>query len=191
MPDEIKTYPVDAFVCVSFHATKNFPIGEGGAVLLPRHATWARDQVMAAMNFGFDYGSPPNDRRVVPGFATNAKMDELHAALLLAQLGQVEWFADRSARIANASVDITARCPSLLRLPYTPGSAQSLVVVAHREPARLVDGLAARGFIARRVYHPFIAEDLLTYEEARMVALPSDCNGLEMMRLVGAIREVG
>ncbi len=181
-PDEISNYPADAFVACSFHSTKNFPIGEGGVVLLPKHATWAADTIRAAMNFGMD-----PERNIKPGWATNAKLDELHSSILIAQLRRGQYFAARSARIAATSRLIAGECVDFW-LPYDTGRAQSLVVVAHKDPDTIVRELALVGFVARRVYHPHVEPGLLTYDEARLVALPSDMVNDECNRLIEAMK---
>jgi len=185
-PDAIKQYPAEAYVAVSFHATKNFPIGEGGCVFLPRGASYAARTIMAAMNFGFD-----DRRNVLPGYATNAKLDELRCALLLAQLDRAEHFAARSARIRETVKAVCAASGGTAWAPYELGVAQSLAVVAHRDPAQLVETLFENGFVARRVFHPHLSEHLLTYDEQRLVAIPSDCTDVEieqMARVIGGVK---
>lgn len=68
---------------VSFHATKPFAIGEGGAV-------FTRDRVLherieREVNFGFR-----PDHSVATGHGLNAKMSELHAATALAVLDEYD-----------------------------------------------------------------------------------------------------
>ncbi len=178
-------YPRDALIACSFHATKNYPIGEGGCVFIPRGWNWAINNVRRAMNFGID----PVTRAYVPGiYATNAKLDEMRSAMLLAQLDRADYFSARSARIAEQSRLIALNTPGTF-LPYTPGcSSQSLLVVGHHEPDKLVNKLAESGFVARRVYHPFIREDLLDYNQSRMVALPSDTTDKEFYQLIDVMR---
>lgn len=174
-PSALDQFPEDAIVAVSFHATKNFPIGEGGCVFLPPHMARQGRLVRAAMNFGIDPDTRENLRFLHA--AGNYKLDELHCALLLRQLGRSDVFAERSERIAHES-KLLAECKDC-SLPYTPGHWQSLTVVAHRNPEALVARLTGAGFAARRVYHPYINEDFLTYDEAHLVALPSDCTNDE------------
>jgi dTDP-4-amino-4,6-dideoxygalactose transaminase len=64
---------------VSFHATKPFAVGEGGAVFIRDPELLER--VARIANFGLDSG-----RRVVEPIALNAKLSELHAATALAVL---------------------------------------------------------------------------------------------------------
>ncbi len=63
----------------SFHATKPFAVGEGGAVVTPDPQVAAR--VERLINFGMEAGGRSSD---VAGI--NAKMSELHAATALAML---------------------------------------------------------------------------------------------------------
>lgn len=91
---------------VSFHATKPFAIGEGGAVFTTDRTTCQR--IEAAINFG------------LPGGAThglNGKMSELHAAMALAVLDRFEDILaarrDAAARIreqAAATISFQAEC---------------------------------------------------------------------------------
>ncbi|QWZ08140.1 aminotransferase class I/II-fold pyridoxal phosphate-dependent enzyme [Nocardioides panacis] len=72
----------------SFHATKPFAIGEGGVVMTKSSETAARLRRLA--NFGF------SSARVVDGaIGLNGKMDELHAALALCVLDQLEGILER------------------------------------------------------------------------------------------------
>jgi dTDP-4-amino-4,6-dideoxygalactose transaminase len=68
---------------VSFHATKPFAIGEGGAVFTRDRAL--HDRIELAVNFGFR-----PDRTVGSAHGLNAKMSELHAATALAVLDRLD-----------------------------------------------------------------------------------------------------
>lgn len=74
----------------SLHATKTFAIGEGGVILAPLGRL---DSIRKRLNFGFE-----SDRTYSRG--TNGKMDELHAALALAQLDRIDQM--QAAREAHA-----------------------------------------------------------------------------------------
>lgn len=65
-------------VALSFHATKSFATGEGGAVVTDHPATWKA--ALQVMNFGFDMD------RLSKQPSINAKMSEYHAAVGLAEL---------------------------------------------------------------------------------------------------------
>jgi dTDP-4-amino-4,6-dideoxygalactose transaminase len=65
-------------LALSFHATKSFGVGEGGAVISTNKAVVAR--TVQALNFGFF------DDRESRSASTNGKMSEYHAAVGLAAL---------------------------------------------------------------------------------------------------------
>lgn len=71
-------YLSDLPVCISFHATKSFGVGEGGCVAATDADLIVK--VMQALNFGF------LDRRESASPGTNGKMSEYHAAVGLAEL---------------------------------------------------------------------------------------------------------
>lgn len=68
----------DVPVSLSFHATKAFATGEGGAVVTT--ASDLREQVTQALNFGF------YEQRESRSASINGKMSEYHAAVGLAEL---------------------------------------------------------------------------------------------------------
>jgi dTDP-4-amino-4,6-dideoxygalactose transaminase len=79
----------------SFHATKPFAIGEGGALITPDPAVAARAERL--INFGMERGGRSS---AVPGL--NAKLSELHAATALAMLDRYpEALARRRASAAR------------------------------------------------------------------------------------------
>jgi dTDP-4-amino-4,6-dideoxygalactose transaminase len=165
-------------IAVSFHATKNFPIGEGGCVFLPQ--TWAlSDEMVAAMNFGFDM-----DRKRDPHVehVGNGKLDELRCAVLLAQLERVDYFKARSARIREHSRLLQHKI-NQTEPPYPLGAWQSLVVVQVADAAGVADDLATEGFVARPVYSPNRFPELLLPAERNLLALPSDMTAAELERL--------
>jgi dTDP-4-amino-4,6-dideoxygalactose transaminase len=178
-PDAFRAYPQDAIIACSFHATKNFPIGEGGCVFLPKYDEYRAKTLRAAMNFGLDEHRNP----MTLEFATNAKLDELHCALLMHQLDRESFFAERSERIGDQSWLLSKQITGAW-LPYKLGRWQSLVVVAHKDPDALVAKLAEGGFTARRMYYPYVKPHLLSYDEASLVALPSDMTNDELSKLV-------
>lgn len=80
---------------VSFHATKPFAIGEGGAIFTRDRGL--DERLAEAVNFGFR-----GDRSVALARGLNAKMSELHAATALAVLDRLdEILAGRRAAAAE------------------------------------------------------------------------------------------
>lgn len=80
---------------VSFHATKPFAVGEGGAVFTRDRAL--HERIELAVNFGFR-----PDRTVGFGHGLNAKMSELHAATALAVLDRLDSILKQRRRSAAA-----------------------------------------------------------------------------------------
>lgn len=81
-------------ICLSFHATKTFSTGEGGAVLWDDQE--GRELISQATNFGF-----LNSRECrTPGF--NGKMSEYHAAVGHAMLDMIGRRLDAYAEVAAA-----------------------------------------------------------------------------------------
>jgi DegT/DnrJ/EryC1/StrS aminotransferase family len=140
-------------IAVSFHATKWFPIGEGGCVLFDKRDRESYDRCRRMMNFGMD-----GVRVVVESWGTNGKMDELHAAMLLAQLDREETFA-RLAKDCHADAMRYGSLPGLRLPPYAPNgpldqSAPSMVTVVAERPAALVHHLSSNKIAAQRGYWP-------------------------------------
>lgn len=90
---------------VSFHATKPFAIGEGGAVFTRRLDL--HERIERAVNFGFRADHSVDFIR-----ALNAKMSELHAATALAVLDELDEILERrrgdAARIRRQTGNLTA-----------------------------------------------------------------------------------
>lgn len=79
----------------SFHATKPFAIGEGGAIVTRQAALAERAERL--MNFGID---PASSMSTLPGL--NAKLSELHCAMGLAMLDRYDTvLANRRATVAK------------------------------------------------------------------------------------------
>jgi len=85
--------------CYSFHATKNFSVGEGGCVVLPNVTLWQHAQKIT--NFGTNL-----DRSLVGDIGGNWKVDELRCALILAML-QPESLdrVERKVSVKNSLLD--------------------------------------------------------------------------------------
>lgn len=96
-------------VALSFHATKSFATGEGGAVVTSRESIWKA--AIQAMNFGF-----LSDRRSqMPSI--NAKMSEYHAAVGLAELDGWEAKREGYRRAAGRLRRVDALAGSLVTAP--------------------------------------------------------------------------
>jgi dTDP-4-amino-4,6-dideoxygalactose transaminase len=86
----------------SFHATKPFAIGEGGAIVTRQPALAQRAERL--MNFGID---PTNSMSGLPGL--NAKLSELHCAMGLAMLDRYDdLLTARRATVARLKDAVSA-----------------------------------------------------------------------------------
>jgi dTDP-4-amino-4,6-dideoxygalactose transaminase len=162
---------------VSFHITKPFGIGEGGAIF-SRHP-----EVMAHLrslcNFGFDA-----ERSISIPYGTNAKLDELHAAVGLAVFDEID--VRVSNRRSSASRIMETLGPEFVpQIGHERGTYQFvsvLVTTPSRRDAILRD---ADGLVQLRTYyeplHQFPAfsgvassGDLAVTEDvgARILSLP-------------------
>jgi dTDP-4-amino-4,6-dideoxygalactose transaminase len=125
-------------VALSFHATKSFGAGEGGAVVGVGDALY--EKVARALNFGF-FG-----RRDCQGPSTNGKMSEYHAAIGLAELdgwgAKCAEFAITARRYRAAF----SRTGLADRLVAAPDIGASYILFQARDPAeaeRVTAGLLA------------------------------------------------
>jgi dTDP-4-amino-4,6-dideoxygalactose transaminase len=133
--------------CLSFYATKNLPIGEGGAVAThdPELSAWLRSARLHGMSRDAWRRYLPGGswRYDVPEVGFKANLTDLQAAIGLAQLSELpRWQARRRDIVAR--YDGVLAAPSLaesVRLPRRhPGHAWHLYQV--RVPRR--DDVAAR-----------------------------------------------
>ncbi|EDP66314.1 degT/dnrJ/eryC1/strS family protein [alpha proteobacterium BAL199] len=130
---------------VSFHATKGFGIGEGGAVLAPDDSTGLR--IRMATSLGMD----SNRVAVVDGM--NAKLDEFRSAIGLAALDT--WQDVRAAILERSRAYFVAlhRSGLSFRRPYgLEDVANSTYPIALSGPhaVDMIEALAQRGVHARR-----------------------------------------
>lgn len=132
---------------VSFHATKTFSTGEGGAILW-RNAD-GQDRAVQLANFGFRLGR----QSLVGGL--NAKMSEYHAAVGLAMLDGFD-ATRRSYAVASGHYRDTARGTALsgkLHLPPQISSAYAMFETDDQGTfLRAEDRLLAAGVETRRWY---------------------------------------
>jgi dTDP-4-amino-4,6-dideoxygalactose transaminase len=137
---------------VSFHATKPFAAGEGGAVFTRDAALYERIGRLA--NFGLGL-----DRRPQYTLGLNAKLSELHAATALAAL---DVHADVLARRRAAAATMRARLASVGWQTASERSTWQLVPVllsdAH-ERAAIAAACDAAGVETRVYYEPLHASD--------------------------------
>ena len=139
------TYLGNVPVAVSFHATKAFCTGEGGAIFCGDPGLWR--PTVQCLNFGYDLD------RVCRTPSINGKMSEYHAAVGLAELDGWEGKRRRYARVADRYR--TCFGTSVASLHLAPSVASNYVIleahsVAHAD--ELTDLLVQNGVGHRRWY---------------------------------------
>jgi len=136
---------------LSFHATKIASAGEGGAVTTNDHELARRVRLMR--NFGFvEYDE-------VSGIGTNAKMNELSAAMGLTSLEAFEEFVEVNRRNHARYAAELADIPSLRLIEHPPGERHNYHYVVAEVDApglrdELVTVLHAENVLVRRYFAP-------------------------------------
>ncbi len=134
----------------SFHATKVFSTGEGGAITTNSDALAKKLRLMR--NFGFtDYDKTEH-------IGTNAKMSEFAAAYGLVHLDELEPIIEQNKKIHQTYLDEFSGFKELSFLKYIfPGKSNYQYVVARVASDirdSLVDHFHARDILLRRYFHP-------------------------------------
>jgi dTDP-4-amino-4,6-dideoxygalactose transaminase len=138
----------------SFHATKIFPVGEGGVVVTNNEAIYER--VRRNRNFGLGHGGDCVD------YGLNAKMTEFAAILGLEALTRVGEWIERRREVAAT---LRARLGKLRGVRFqreTPRSttnAQNFCLVVVEEEAglsrdHLAVALEAENIVSRKYFYP-------------------------------------
>lgn len=156
------SYRVEVF---SFHATKPFAVGEGGAIIAP---TEKAAKIRRVLNFGFT-----NERTFSSGF--NGKLDEVHAAIGLAAF---DGFANRIQRRATMAkeYDDFFQTRGRVALPIETGAPPWQCY-----PVRILDGdieltqraLHKAGVQTRRYYWPSLGKGAVNSITNRIQSLPT------------------
>jgi dTDP-4-amino-4,6-dideoxygalactose transaminase len=149
---------------VSFHATKPFAIGEGGAVFTRNRAL--HERIKMVVNFGFTA-----DRTVGFTWGFNAKMSELHAATALAVLDEYDTILQNRRSHAQA-----IRSRAELPVTWQAGCERStwqFVPVAFENSEERMDSIAqCRDLVEVRTYYdPIHAMPIFSH-------LPTGRNGV-------------
>ena len=138
----------------SFHATKVFPVGEGGCVATSRPDL--ADYLILARKFG----DPGDENTVFPGM--NAKMQEFNAILGLEALKIVDNHIANRRRYACALVERLGDLPGVSFQtihPYVFMNYQNFAILIDEDKFglsrdRLFDALVAENIIARKYFFP-------------------------------------
>ena len=155
----------------SFHATKVFSTGEGGAITT--NSDKLAEKLRLMRNFGFtDYDNTEH-------IGTNAKMSEFSAAYGLVHLGELDSILDQNEKIHQAYLQEFSKFNELKFLDYTfPGKSNYQYVVAQVPSEirdRLVDYFHGHGILLRRYFHPgcHLMEPYASHEQYHSLNLPN------------------
>lgn len=197
--DNAGAYPefdLEATTCFSLHAAKTLPIGEGGMVRFVDER--ARDHARRIISFDFD-----DQKSTLSPFGFNGKLDELHCAVLLAQLARQEKIM---GKITKRIIQIRAYERALEKFcdPWPTeavSGSPSICVLRLPRPDDIVAEGARRGITFRRYYHPFLSE-MKGFEDLpritgsnhaslrNCIALPSDVTHSEFEAVVECVIDV-
>lgn len=137
---------------LSFHATKVFHSVEGGAVIFKNSDDYERALLMT--NFGID----TKTMNIVDG-GINTKMSEVHAAMGLAVLDDIETILSHRVNLfelyANQLSGI-ATMPVWLEGASLNGAYMPVMFNDKHTTSKVLDGLKASGVFARRYFSPSI-----------------------------------
>jgi len=134
----------------SFHATKVFSTGEGGAITT--NSDELAEKLRLMRNFGFtNYDKTDH-------IGTNAKMSEFAAAYGLVHLDELDSIIEQNKKIHEAYLDEFSEFQELTFLGYPfPGKSNYQYVVAQVASDirdSLVDFFHAHSILLRRYFHP-------------------------------------
>lgn len=178
---------------LSFHATKLFHTGEGGAIVFKRKESLERAKSM--INFGIT--GPESFKEL----GINAKMNELQAALGLCVLDEIE---DNLASRAKVAAFYANALPGKLQHQhhnvFTTQNHAYMPVVLESEVSTvlLVNRLKEEGIVARRYFYPSLDQVELGWSSqknkvsrdiaSRIVCLPIYSTiPVEVLRKISAI----
>ena len=134
----------------SFHATKVFSTGEGGAITT--NSDELAEKLRLMRNFGFE------KKDTVINIGTNAKMSEFAAAYGLVHLDELDSIIEHNKKIHQAYLNEFSESQELTFLNYPfPGKSNYQYVVARVASDirdSLVDYFHAQGVLLRRYFHP-------------------------------------
>ncbi len=148
--------------CFSLYATKNLTAGEGGMITTDDDAVAAQLRLLRnqGMRVRYEYET----------IGTNARLSDLHAAVAMAQIGNLEQSTQQRAANANRLTDALREAPGILLPQVHPGHRHvfhqyTIVLSAENGPAerhRFISELAARG-VGSAIYYPRLAFDYSCY----------------------------
>lgn len=178
-------------VCYSFHATKNFGIGEGGMIVFRSERQYKEAKRL------INFGTLPN-REIESLRGGNYKMDELTASYLLAGLENSHYF-DVINRIESKKDNLTFYHWNIPGVYVPPGEKSPSLCVLGNLPADALEAASEREGMVFRRYYPLLSSmkglssvDQLSASDAVMkncCALPSDVDMSEALRVVEVVKK--
>lgn len=154
----------DVSTC-SFHATKIFHTGEGGAIFCRNEDLM--DKVYYSHNFGHD------GPLAFHGLGINAKISELQAAMGLTNLPYMDHILSSRKKVVDyylTNLDFS-KCRTMSLREHTTWNYSYFPIILENEEVllKLLDKLAQAGITSRRYFYPSLNK--LPYLE-KMVAMP-------------------
>jgi dTDP-4-amino-4,6-dideoxygalactose transaminase len=155
----------------SFHATKLFPVGEGGCI------TTADDDLAEYLSLARKFGDPGNENTQFPG--TNAKMQEFNALIGLEMLKVVDQHIANRRGYAAYLIERLGQVPGIsfqTVRPYVFTNYQNFAILVNPHEFgltrdQLFTALAAENIMARKYFYPPLHHHD-AYNEHRSVSLP-------------------
>lgn len=94
------------FSILSFHSTKNFPIGEGGALIVNNEKFWDKAQIAREKGTNrHQFLNGEVDKYTWQGIGSSYLMNEISAAFLLAQLEDFDFIQSRRKKLAGVYIE--------------------------------------------------------------------------------------
>lgn len=154
----------DAF-CLSFHATKTLPIGEGGAIILREHHASA---AQAFLNFGRGPDRRPFVHRGIPMVGINGKLSEYAAAVGLSVFEDVVLSLETRRRNSDQYRRLLGeRLP-----PSLEGTVYAFQPTFSPRASRVRMALAEAGIAHLAYYEPLLPLPVSRSLYAQSVCLP-------------------
>ena len=178
-------------VCYSFHATKNFSIGEGGLVCFDDPEEYERAQRL------INFGTLP-DRTIEGIRGTNDKLDEVKCAMILALLEHEDNILKKITHKKRLMREYQMRLSGLCE-PHdlAQWGSPSMCVLGGFKNARVLEAKSKEFGVVVRRYYPLLSQNpsLRKYVLApselffeTCLALPSDCSDTELEKVVEFVR---
>ena len=139
---------------LSFHATKVFHSVEGGAVIFKDEAAY--DRAFRMINFGMDTATGQ-----IVDQGINAKMSEMHAAMGLAVLDNIDSVIERRKALYNRYI---SNLSEVVTIPHwrvgasQNGAYMPVIFQSAAECDNVFTGLKEQGIMARRYFSPALSQ---------------------------------